>query len=233
MKSAFDAAEFVTRYGGPVAARYGPKHIVYGQGDPADGIFYLHTGHAQLKVASRQGKEAVIALVEPGEFCGERCLIGEQYRMSTVATVTECTLTRLEKASVVLAIKNDQSFAEFLVMYVLNRTMRLQNDLIDQMFNSSEKRLARVLLLLADHGQEIHGETVIDNINHQTLAQMVGTTRSRVNFFMNKFRQLGYIDYNGKLSLYKSRLAEFLHDQAIAEIVEALPIAPPKIQKIG
>ena len=232
MKPVFDAGEFVTRYGGPVATRYRRKHVVYEQGEPADGIFYLHTGHAQLKVASREGKEAVIALVEPGEFCGERCLIGEPYRMSTVTTMTECTITRLEKAAVLFAIKNDQQFAEFLVMYILNRTIRLRNDLIDQMFNSSEKRLARVLLLLADHGQESQGETVIDNINHQTLAQMVGTTRSRVNFFMNKFRSLGYIDYNGKLSLHKSRLAEFLHDQVIFGLVEALPIATPESQKV-
>ena len=233
MKSVFDAGKFVARYGGPVAARYGPNHVVYAQGKPADGIFYLHSGHAQLKVASREGKEAVIALVEPGEFCGERCLIGEPYRTSTVTTTTESTITHLEKAIVLIAIKNDKSFAEFLVMYILNRNMRLRNDLIDQMFNSSEKRLARALLLLADHGEESQGESVIDNINHQTLAQMVGTTRSRVNFFMNKFRRRGYIDYNGKLRLYKSRLAGFLNDHAIAELVEAPPIATPESHKVG
>ena len=140
--------------------------------------------------------------------------------MSTVTTMTDCIVTRLEKAVVVRAIHDDQPFAEFLVMYVLNRTVRVTDDLIDQMFNSSEKRLARVLLLLANYGKEGRVETVINKIDHQTLAQMVGTTRSRVNFFMNKFRKLGYIDYNGRISIHSSLLSVVLHDHSVGALDE-------------
>jgi CRP/FNR family cyclic AMP-dependent transcriptional regulator len=220
MKPPFDAGQFVAKYGGMIGSRYGPKQVIYAQGDAADCIFYCQNGQAQIKVVSQQGKEAVIAVIDPGDFCGEGCLIGEPLRMATVTTMTECTVARLEKAAVIRAIHDDQPFAEFLVMYVLNRTVRVTDDLIDQMFNSSEKRLARILLLLANYGKEGRVETVINNIDHQTLAQMVGTTRSRVNFFMNKFRKLGYIDYNGRISIHSSLLTVVLHDQPIGSMHE-------------
>ncbi len=214
MQPPFDPAVFGAKYGGVIAFKYGAKHTVYSQGDAADCIFYFQKGQAQLKVISKQGKEAVIALIEAGDFCGEGCLIGEPLRMSTLATMTESLVSRFEKAAVIRAIHDDLAFSEFFVMYILNRTVRLTDDLIDHMFNSSEKRLARVLLLLANYGKEGRVETVIARIDHQTLAQMVGTTRSRVNFFMNKFRKLGYIDYNDRISVHSSLLNVVLHDQA-------------------
>jgi CRP/FNR family transcriptional regulator, cyclic AMP receptor protein len=214
MQPPFDPAVFVAKYGGVIASRYGAKHTIYSQGDAADCIFYFQKGQAQLKVISEQGKEAVIALIEAGDFCGEGCLIGEPLRMSTLATMTETLVSRFEKAAVIRAIHDDLAFSEFFVMYVLNRTVRLTDDLIDHLFNSSEKRLARILLLLANYGKEGRVETVIARIDHQTLAQMVGTTRSRVNFFMNKFRKLGYIDYNDRISVHSSLLNVVLHDQA-------------------
>jgi CRP/FNR family transcriptional regulator, cyclic AMP receptor protein len=221
MRPPFDPAEFVAKHGGIIGARFGPKHLLYAQGDVADCIFYFQKGQAQIKVVSQQGKEAVIGVIEPGDFCGEGCLIGEPLRLSTVTTMTECIVTRLEKTMVMRAIHDDQAFSEFFVMYVLNRTGRMTDDLIDQMFNSSEKRLARVLLLLANYGKDGRMETVINKIDHQTLAQMVGTTRSRVNFFMNKFRKLGYIDYNGRISIHSSLLSVVLHDQPIGSFDEA------------
>jgi CRP-like cAMP-binding protein len=209
----FDPALFVAKYGGVVGCKYGARHILYSQGDVADCVFYFQKGQAQIKVISQQGKEAVIAVVESGQFCGEGCLVGEPLRMWTVKTVTECIVTRLEKTAIIRAIHDDVAFSEFFTMYVLQRTVRLTDDLIDHMFNSSEKRLARILLLLANYGKEGRVETVIANVDHQTLAQMVGTTRSRVNFFMNKFRRLGYIDYNGRISIHSSLLNVVLYDQ--------------------
>ena len=209
----FDPALFVAKYGGVIGSHHEAKHILYAQGDAADCIFYLQKGHAQIRVISKEGKEAVIAVVEAGDFCGEGCLVGEPLRMSEVVTMTECLVTRLEKAAVIRAIHDDLAFSEFFLMYVLTRTVRLTDDLIDHMFNSSEKRLARILLLLANYGKEGRVETVISKIDHQTLAQMVGTTRSRVNFFMNKFRKLGYIDYNDRITVHSSLLNVVLLDQ--------------------
>ena len=209
----FNPAVFAARYGGVIEASYGAKHSLYSQGDAADCLFYFRKGRAQVKVVSNEGKEAVISVVESDDFCGEGCLVGEPLRMSTVVTMTESLVSRLEKAAVIRAIHDDLGFAEFFLMYALNRTVRLTDDLIDHMFNSSEKRLARVLLLLANYGKEGRVETVINKIDHQTLAQMVGTTRSRVNFFMNKFRKLGYIDYNDRISVHSSLLNVVLHDQ--------------------
>jgi CRP/FNR family transcriptional regulator, cyclic AMP receptor protein len=213
----FEIAAFATKYGGVTEARFDAKQAIYSQGDPANCIFYLQKGRAQIKVVSQRRKEAVLAVVEAGDFCGEGCLIGELLRMSTAMAVTECTVSRLEILAVVRAIHNDLEFAEFFVMYVLNRTVRLTEDLVDHMFNSSEKRLARVLLLLANYGKEGRVESVINNADHQTLARMVGTTRSRVNFFMNKFRKLGYVDYDidhiGRINIHSSLLNIVLHDR--------------------
>jgi CRP/FNR family transcriptional regulator, cyclic AMP receptor protein len=209
----FDAVAFTAKYGGEVGSRHEAKHTLYSQGDPADCIYYLQEGQAQIRVISKEGKEAVLAVVEAGDFFGEGCLVGEPLRMSGAVTMTESLVSRLEKAAVFRAIHDDLAFSEFFLKYVLNRTVRLTDDLIDHMFNSSEKRLARVLLLLANYGKEGRVETVITKIDHQTLAQMVGTTRSRVNFFMNKFRKLGYIDYNDRISVHSSLLNVVLLDQ--------------------
>jgi CRP/FNR family cyclic AMP-dependent transcriptional regulator len=219
MRASFDPVEFVAKYGGVTQIQYEAKHTIYSQGDTADWIFYFQKGQAQIKIASPDRREAVLAVVEAGDFCGEGCLIGQPLRMTSVKTITECVVSRLEKPAVVRAIHDDQPFAEFFVMYVLNRTVRLTDDLVDHMFNSSEKRLARVLLLLANYGKEGRVETVINNTDHQALALMVGTTRSRVNLFMNKFRKLGYIDYNidyiGRIIVHSTLLNVVLQDQRI------------------
>lgn len=219
MRVSFDPVEFVAKYGGVTQIRYEAKHTIYSQGDAADWIFYSQKGQAQIKVIAPDRREAVLAVVEAGDFCGEGCLIGQPLRMTSVKTITECVVSRLEKPAVVRAIRDDQPFAEFFVMYVLNRTVRLTDDLVDHMFNSSEKRLARVLLLLANYGKEGRVETVINNTDHQALALMVGTTRSRVNLFMNKFRKLGYIDYNidyiGRIIVRSTLLNVVLQDQQI------------------
>src|SRR5581483_1077261 len=210
----FDPCSYFSKYGGIVSLGFGQRQIVFSQGDPADCIFYIQEGQIQLTVVSMEGKEAVIAVLDSGEFCGEGCLVGEPLRMSTAMTMTKCVVARLEKAPVMRAIHEDTAFSEFLVAYVLKRTARLTDTLIDQLFNSSEKRLARVLLLLANYGKEGRSDTVINKIDQETLAQMIGSTRSRVNFFMNKFRKLGLIEYNGKITVHSSLLRVILHDQS-------------------
>jgi CRP/FNR family cyclic AMP-dependent transcriptional regulator len=216
MMSPPDPIACFSKYGGATVAKIGEKHVIFSQGDVADSIFYIQKGQIQLTVVSSQGKEAVIAVLKEGDFCGEGCLIGEPLRMSTATAMTDCVVTRLEKAAVVRAIHDDPAFSEFFVMYVLKRTARLTDNLVDQLFNSSEKRLARVLLLLANYGKEGRSETVINKVDQETLAQMIGATRSRVNFFMNKFRKLGLIEYNGRISVHSSLLRVVLHDQPLA-----------------
>jgi CRP/FNR family transcriptional regulator, cyclic AMP receptor protein len=219
MKPTFDPALFAAKYGAVTEARYSAKQTIYSQGDAADCIFYIQKGQAQIKIISLQRREAVLALVEAGDFCGEGCLLGNLPRPSTATAVTDCIVFRLEKDLVVRAVHDDVEFAEFFVLYILNRAVRLTDDLVDHMFNSSEKRLARILLLWANYGKEGRVETVIDNADHQTLASMVGTTRSRVSFFMSKFRKLGYIAYNakhfGRVMVHKSLLNVVLQDQPI------------------
>jgi len=224
----FDPLSYFSKSGGVAFLNLGEKHAVFSQGDVADCIFYIQEGQIQLTVVSMEGKEAVIALLDAGDFCGEGCLVGEPLRMATAATMTKCVVVRLEKASVIRAIHEDAAFSEFLVAYVLRRTARLTDTLVDQLFNSSEKRLARVLLLLANYGKEGRTETVINKIDQETLAQMIGSTRSRVNFFMNKFRKLGLIDYNGKINVHSSLLRVILHDQTLGayEELEKPPPAP-------
>jgi CRP/FNR family transcriptional regulator, cyclic AMP receptor protein len=216
MTSLFDPSTCISRYGGVTVSEVGEKHAIFSQGDAADCIFYIKKGQIQLTVVSMQGKEAVIAVLGAGDFCGEGCLVGEPLRMATATAMTECVVARLEKATVLRAIHEDPTFSEFLVTYVLKRTARLTDNLVDQLFNSSEKRLARVLLLLANYGKEGRVETVINKIDQETLAQMIGATRSRVNFFMNKFRKLGLIEYNGRISVHSSLLRVVLHDQPLA-----------------
>jgi CRP/FNR family cyclic AMP-dependent transcriptional regulator len=189
------------------------NQIVFAQGDQADSVFYIQKGKVKVTVVSEQGKEAVIAILESGEFCGEGCLAGQLRRMATASALTECVVLRLDKATVIRLLQDDSDFSEMLMNHLLARTIRVEADLIDQLFNSSEKRLARILLLLANFGKEGRPEPIVAKISQETLAEMIGTTRSRVSFFMNKFRKLGFIEYNGHLEIHSSLLNVILHDQ--------------------
>jgi CRP/FNR family cyclic AMP-dependent transcriptional regulator len=209
----FDPIALIKKYGGAVGSIVGKNQAIYAQGDIADHIFYIEKGQIQLTVLSAEGKEAIITVHETGDFCGEGCLVGESLRMLSATTLTECVVARLDKAAVLRAIHENPSFSEYLVSYVLKRTSRLTDNLVDQLFNSSEKRLARVLLLLANYGKEGRTETVLGKIDQEALGQMIGATRSRVNFFMNKFRKLGLIEYNGRIHVHSSLLRIVLHDQ--------------------
>jgi CRP-like cAMP-binding protein len=193
--------------------------IVFSQGDAADAVFYIEKGKVKVTVVSPQGKEAVVAILEAMDFFGEGCLAGQQYRMATVTAMTDCVIARLEKAAVVEVIHREPAFSELFIAHLLNRTIRVEADLVDQLFNSSEKRLARLLLLLANFGKEGKPEPLIAKISQETLAEMIGTTRSRVSFFMNKFRKMGLIEYNGRIEVHASLLNLVLHEQP--QIVEA------------
>ena len=191
---------------------YRQGQTIFSQGDRAETVFYLQRGKVKLTVLSRQGKQAVIALLEPGSFFGEGCLAGQPFRMSTATAAMDSGITLLPKAAMLRAIHKDAKFSEHFTRYLLSRNIRIEEDLVDQLFNSSEKRLARVLLLLANFGKEARPDRVIPKVSQETLAEMVGTTRSRVSFFMNKFRKLGFIEYNGTLEVHSSLLGVVLHD---------------------
>jgi CRP-like cAMP-binding protein len=209
----FDADTFLAKAGeGTMIASYPKGHVVFAQADTADAIFYIQKGKLKLTVVSDNGKEAVIALLGVGDFIGEGCLVGKQVRLSTATAMSECSIMRLEKAAVIRVLHDEPAFSERFVKYLLSRNIRIEEDLVDQLFNSSEKRLARVLLLLANFGKEGQPEKVIPKISQETLAEIVGTTRSRVSFFMNKFRKLGFIKYNGELEVHSSLLNVVLHD---------------------
>jgi CRP/FNR family transcriptional regulator, cyclic AMP receptor protein len=184
----------------------------FAQGDPADSVFYVQEGRVKVTVLSEQGKEAVIAILEAGDFCGEGCLGGQLVRMASVVAMTDCVAARLEKAAVIRMMHEDTQFSEQFTAHLLARNIRVEADLVDLLFNSSEKRLARLLLILANFGKEGRPEPIIPTISQETLAEMIGTTRSRVSFFMNKFRQLGFIDYNGHIEVHSSLLNVVLHD---------------------
>jgi CRP/FNR family transcriptional regulator, cyclic AMP receptor protein len=174
--------------------------------------FYIQQGKVKLTVVSEQGKEAVVAILEPGQFFGEGCLNGHPLRMATTRALEECVITRLEKATMIATIHSEPEFSELFMTYLLSRNSRIEEDLIDQLFNSSEKRLARLLLLLANFGKEGKPEPIVGSFSQETLAEMIGTTRSRVSFFMNRFRKLGFIEYNGRLEVHNSLLNVVLHD---------------------
>ncbi len=197
---------------GKTTATFDEDTVIFGQGEGADALFNITKGKIKLTVVSKTGKEAVIAVLGPGDFFGEGCLTGQLLRMSTATAMTKCSILRLEKATVLGMLQTDAAFAELLLSYALTRTIRIEEDLIDQLFNSSEKRLARALLLLANFGKEGKPEKVIPKISQETLADMIGTTRSRVSFFMNKFRRLGFIEYNGTVEVHSSLLNVILHD---------------------
>jgi CRP/FNR family cyclic AMP-dependent transcriptional regulator len=198
--------------GGGPSRNFRKGQAIFSQGDPAEAVFFLERGKVKLTVLSQQGKQAVIALIEPGNFFGEGCLAGQPVRMSTATALTDCAIVPLPKAAMLRALQEDARFAEGFTRYLLSRNIRIEEDLVDQLFNSSEKRLARILLLLANFGKEGRPERVVPKISQETLAEMVGTTRSRVSFFMNKFRKLGFIDYNGGLEVHSSLLHVVLHD---------------------
>jgi CRP/FNR family cyclic AMP-dependent transcriptional regulator len=212
-KAAFDPKKFLARVGdGKSIAHYLKNEIVFSQGGVADAVFYIQKGNVKLVVVSKHGKEAVVAILGSGHFFGEGCLNGHPLRIATTRAIDECVVTRLEKATMIATIHNEPEFSELFMSYLLSRNSRIEEDLIDQLFNSSEKRLARLLLLLANFGKEGRPEPIVGKFSQETLAEMIGTTRSRVSFFMNKFRKLGFIEYNGKLEVHNSLLNVVLHD---------------------
>src|SRR6202167_953067 len=209
----FDPKAFLARTGaGRALADYAKNHTIFLQGEPADAIFYIQKGKIKLTVVSKQGKEAVVALLGAGDFFGEGCLAGQPLRMASATTMSECSIMRLEKTGVIRLLHDQPAFSEVLLHHMLSRNIRIEEDLVDQLFNSSEKRLARVLLLLANFGKDGKPEPVIPKISQETLAEIVGTTRSRVSYFMNRFRKLGFIEYNGGLEVHSSLLSVILHD---------------------
>jgi len=209
----FDVNTFLARIGeGRSLVEYPKDRVVFAQGDKADAVFYLRKGKVKLTVVSTQGKEAVVAILGEGEFFGEGCLVAQPLRMATAATLTPCSILRVEKPAMVRVLHAEPTFAERFITHLLARNIRIEEDLVDQLFNSAEKRLARVLLLLASFGKEGKPEAVIPKVSQETLAGMIGTTRSRVSFFMNKFRKLGFIDYNDGLEVHSSLLNIILHD---------------------
>jgi CRP/FNR family transcriptional regulator, cyclic AMP receptor protein len=214
-KPLFDPKAFLAKIGEGTIAEYLRDQVVFSQGDPADSVFYIQKGKIKLTVVSNNGKEAIIAILDIGDFLGEGCLTVQPLRMATATAMSDCSIVRMEKAAMVRVLHDEPTFSEMFVSYLLSRNMRIEEDLVDQLFNSSEKRLARVLLLLAHFGKEGKPEPVIAKISQETLAEMIGTTRSRVSFFMNKFRKLGFIEYNGGLDglhVHSSLLNIVLHD---------------------
>jgi CRP-like cAMP-binding protein len=194
-------------------SKYSKRGVIFTQGDDADAVFYIKKGKVKVAVISKQGKEAVVALLGADEFVGEGCLIGQPKRLATASAMTECELMRVEKAEIQRVIRDEPAFSEMFVSHILQRVARVEEDLVDQLFNSTEKRLARLLLLLANFGKEGRPEPILAKISQETLAEMIGTTRSRVSHFMNKFRELGFIDYNGHLEVHTSLLGVLLADQ--------------------
>lgn len=198
---------------GKTVMEVGEKRIIFRQGEPADSVFYVQHGKVKLSVTSEQGKEAIVALLGAGEFFGEGCLVGQPLRMAAAVAMTDCTLARFEKPLMARLLHEQHDVSELFITHLLSRNVRYEADLVDQLFNSSEKRLARALLLLAHFGKESRTETILPRIKQETLAEMVGTTRSRVSQFMNKFRKLGFIDYNGgATTVHSGLLSVVLHD---------------------
>jgi CRP-like cAMP-binding protein len=211
----FDIATFLAKAGlGRRIVRLAPKQTFFSQGDPADAVFYLQNGRARVTVVSAIGKEATIMLVSEGEFVGEGALAAiPGLRLSTATAITACSALKIGREEMIRAMHEEQSFSDLFMKFLLSRSMRIQADLVDQLFNSSEKRLARILLLMAEFGQSSKPQTSIPKISQETLAEMIGTTRSRVSFFMNRFRDLGFIDYKDRIHVHRSLLNVILHDQ--------------------
>jgi CRP-like cAMP-binding protein len=218
----FDPAVFLaTAALGRDIATYSKKEVIFAQGDDADAVFYIKKGKVKVAVISKQGKEAIVALLGADEFFGEGCLIGQPKRLATASAMTQCETMRVEKREIQRVIQDEPAFSAMFVSHILARSARVEEDLVDQLFNSTEKRLARLLLLLANFGKEGRPEPILAKISQETLAEMIGTTRSRVSHFMNKFRQMGFIDYNGHLEVHSSLLGVLLAD-------EPRTVGPPK-----
>jgi len=213
-KPPFDPKAFLSKVnGGRAISEYRKDKTIFRQGDPSDAVFYIQSGKVKTTVVSEEGKEAVVALLGIGDFFGEGCLTGQPQRLATVSALTECVIVRISKTDITRVIHEEPAFAELFISHLLARNSRVEEDLVDQLFNSSEKRLARTLLILANFGKEGRPEPIIAKVSQETLAEMIGTTRSRVSFFMNKFRKLGLIDYNGSIEIHSSLLNVVLHDQ--------------------
>jgi CRP/FNR family cyclic AMP-dependent transcriptional regulator len=213
-KSSFDPKIFLAKVGvGKTILEFHKNQNIFAQGDVADTVFYLQKGRVKLTVLSEQGKEAVVAILEPGQFFGEGCLNGHPLRIATTTAMEECLVTSITREAMIALLHTEPRFSEMFMAYLLTRNSRVEEDLIDQLFNSSEKRLARLLLLLANFGAESNPKPIDAKISQETLAEMIGTTRSRVSFFMNKFRKLGFISYNGKIKVNSSLLSAVLYDK--------------------
>lgn len=212
-RAPFSPSAFLTTTGlGRDICKYSKKEIVFVQGADADAVFYIKRGKVKVSVISKQGKEAVVALLGRDEFVGEGCLIGQEKRLATASAMTECELMRVSKKELQRVLRDEPAFSQMFVSHILTRNARVEEDLVDQLFNSTEKRLARLLLLLANFGKDGKAEPIVAKISQETLAEMIGTTRSRVSHFMNKFRKLGFIDYNGHLEVHNSLVGVLLAD---------------------
>jgi len=213
-KDAFDPKDFLARVGhGKTITEYKKNQNIFCQGEVAEAVFYIQKGRVKLTVLSEQGKEAVVGILEAGQFFGEGCLNGHPLRIATTTALEDCTVTSISKSSMLATLRDEPSFSEMFMTYLLTRNSRVEEDLIDQLFNSSEKRLARLLLILAHFGKEGRPQPIAVELSQETLAEMIGTTRSRVSFFMNKFRKLGFISYNGKIEVHNSLLNAVLNDK--------------------
>jgi CRP/FNR family transcriptional regulator, cyclic AMP receptor protein len=213
-KNSFDPLAFLAKVGtGKTISVYRKDQIIFSQGEVADTIFYIQKGGVKIVVLSDQGKEAVVGILEPGQFFGEGCMNGHSLRIATSTATEESLITSISKSAMIAVLHDEPKFSELFVAYLLTRNSRVEDDLIDQLFNSSEKRLARLLLLLAKFGKEGSPTPISPNISQDTLAEMIGTTRSRVSFFMNKFRKLGLISYNGKIEVHNSLLDAVLREK--------------------
>lgn len=209
----FDPAVFLeTTAKGRIISIHPKKQTIFAQGESADAVFYIKKGKVKVTVISKQGKEAVVAILGADEFLGEGCLIGQPKRLATASAMTECMTMRVQKTELLQVLQDEPAFSQMFISHILARNARVEEDLVDQLFNSTEKRLARVLLLLANFGKEGRPEPINAKISQETLAEMIGTTRSRVSHFMNKFRQMGFIDYNGHLEVHSSLLSVVLND---------------------
>jgi CRP/FNR family cyclic AMP-dependent transcriptional regulator len=217
-KHALDPQHILAKInGGKSESKYQRDQIVFSQGDPADFVFYLQTGRVKVTVVSEEGKEAVVAILQSGGFFGEECLTGHKLRMATVTALSGCVLIQMSKKSVIRALHDDPEFSELFTTYLMERNIRVQEDLVDQLLNSTERRLARLLLILANYGKEDRPDSIVPKINQETLAEMIGTSRTHVNSFMNKFRQLGFIEYDGdtkgEIKVNRSLLNMLLHEK--------------------
>jgi CRP/FNR family transcriptional regulator, cyclic AMP receptor protein len=209
----FDTKTFLSTIdGGRKIVAFPKKRTIFAQGDSSDAVFYIQTGKVRLTVVSKTGKVATIGILNEGDFFGEGCLTGQTLRFCSATAMTDCSVMRIEKKSMMEVLHREHAFSDMFVAYLLTRNIRYEEDLVDQLFNSSEKRLARILLLLAHFGKDGKPEVAIPRISQETLAEMVGTTRARVSFFMNKFRKLGFVRYNGELEVHSSLLNVVLHD---------------------